>query len=272
MSIIFLKKIRISVSLVIMMHGVGAVRAAPEEEKNAIPSFYAGIAVGYNGVRHDATFQSIDGCPDCADFGGVSGSSSYYAGASAEYRMGHGEYWKSSIIGRVVYSNLSTTFTVPAMPLGYVDGNGNDSVMATRYAADVTYSVIDIEALVKLDLFDSNFGLVLGPVAGFRVRTGRERRIDLIGAPDDMSFDIGMIPPGAEYSKDRRSLITSRDGIPDQRSIRWAMKLGAQYEIRTGAIFIVPGFAMNVGLAPVSQEAREWINALQVGIDLRIAL
>lgn len=272
MSIIFQRKVHVSVLLMIMMYGLSVARTVTEEERDSSGSFYAGIVAGYNGIRHLANFQSIDGCPACVDFGGTAGNGSYHAGLSTEYRMGHSGYWKSSIIGRIVYSDLSATFTAPGSPLAYVDSMGNVGNMETRHVADVAYSVVDIEALFKLDLFNSNFGLVIGPVAGLRIRTGRERRIDLVGAPDGTVFDVGPLPPGMQYSKDGRSLITSREGIPDQSGIRWAMKFGAQYEIQAGAIFIVPGFAMNAGLARVSQTAGEWINALQTGIDLRVAL
>lgn len=207
-------------------------------------------------------------CPDFTD----GRADSYYAGISAEYLLGHSSGFMPSILLRVVYDNLPANYRVNGNRLPSVDENQNIVYSTVRHAAEIQYSLIDIDLLFKLDLFNSGFGITAGPVIGVPVFVRREQRMELV-EPLGSKFDPALFPPGSvEYVDGGRGIITGRDGIPDRSDVRMAFKVGVQYDIPFGSMIIVPSVSYNIGLAEVSPSSNLRVNALQMGMDLRFGL
>jgi hypothetical protein len=248
--------------------------ANPLVPAKARPRIYVGPVVGYNRSLHASGFQSISDDALCPDFTQGSGNG-YYFGVSAEYLLGSPKDSKSSIIARVVYSYLPAYYEEPGDRLPSLDANGEVVYSTVRHVAEIKYSVIDIEAIYKLNLFDSNFGVVVGPTVGIVVGSEREQRMELVEPlnavfSDEALADLGI--PDPEYVNGGRGIITGRDDIPGKSPVRIAVKAGAQYEIPIGRLLLVPCLYYNFGITEVSPEDNLRINALQTGIDLRFAL
>lgn len=245
--------------------------ANPLIPAKARPRIYVGPVVGYNRSLHASGFQSVAGDVLCPDFTQGSGNG-YYFGVSAEYLLGSPKDSKSSIIARVVYNYLPAYYEEPGDRLPSLDANGEVVYSSVRHVAEIKYSTIDIEAIYKLNLFDSNFGVVVGPTVGFVVGSEREQRMELI-EPLNATFDPSLFDPGeVEYINNGRAIITGQDDIPDKNAIRVAVKAGAQYELPIGRLLLVPCIYYNFGITEVSPSANLRINALQTGVDLRFAL
>lgn len=245
--------------------------ANPLIPAKARPRIYVGPVVGYNRALHSSGFQSVAGDVLCPDF--TSGTDNgYYVGFSGEYLLGKPQDSKSSIIARVVYNYLPANYAVPGDTLPSLDPNGAVVSSITRHVAEIKYSLIDLELIYKLNLFDSPLGVVVGPTVGFVIASSREQRMELI-SPDNATFDPNApgTPPG-EYVNGNRGIITNRDNIDDKSSIRLAVKAGLQYELTAGRILLVPCVYYNFGITEVSPSANLRVNALQAGIDIRFAL
>lgn len=244
--------------------------ANPLIPAKARPRIYVGPVVGYNRALHSSGFQSIAGDVLCPDF--TSGTDNgYYFGFSGEYLLGKPQDSKSSIIARIVYNYLPANYAQPGDTLPSLDTSTGETVMSSvRHVAEIKYSLIDLELIYKLNLFNSSFGVVVGPTIGYVLKSTREQRLELI-SPDNAVFDKERAPPG-EYINGDRTIITGRDNIDDKSSIRLAVKAGVQYELSAGRILLVPCIYYNFGITEVSPSANLRVNALQAGIDIRFAL
>jgi hypothetical protein len=234
------------------------------------PRIYVGPVGGYNKALHSSGFQSVAGDVLCPDF--ESGTENgYYGGLSVEYLLGSPKDSKSSIIGRVVYNYLPAAYTVPGDKLPSIDpANGEVVESEVQHTALIQYSLLDIEVVYKLNLFESNFGIVVGPTVGIPMGTTLEQRMELI-APLNATFDPTLVP-GATYINDGRAIITRAAGaIDDETAVRVAVKAGVQYEIPIGRAVLVPCAYYNFGVTKLSATNNLRVNALQVGVDLRFA-
>ena len=235
------------------------------------PRIYVGPVIGYNRSLHASGFQSVAGDVLCPDFTQGSGNG-YYFGGSFEYLLGSPKDSKSSIIIKALYNYLPAFYEQAGDRLPSLDQNGDVVFSSVRHVAEIEYSTINIEALYKLNLFDSDFGIVVGPDIGFVVNASREQRMELI-EPLNAVFDPSLFPEGeVEYINGGRGIITGRDDIPDKSAIRVAIKAGAQYEMPIGRVLLVPHIFYNFGITEVSPSANLRINALQMGVDLRFAI
>ncbi|MBN9399209.1 MAG: hypothetical protein J0I17_03435 ['Candidatus Kapabacteria' thiocyanatum] len=262
--------------LLLIFGSAGIVTAQQELADPLIPAkskprIYVGPVAGYNRSLHSSGFQSVAGDVLCPDF--TTGTANgYYFGMSAEYLLGRPKDSKSSIIARVIYNNLPANYRVDGDRLPSVDENQNIVYSTVQHVAEIKYSLIDIEAIYKLNLFNSNFGVVVGPTVGIPISVSREQRMELI-EPLNATFDPSLFPPGSvEYVNGGRAIVTGRDNIPDRAGVRVAIKAGAQYEMPIGRLLLVPCIYYNFGITEVSPSANLRINALQMGVDLRFAL
>ncbi len=235
------------------------------------PRIYVGPVAGYNRSLHSSGFQSVSGDVLCPDFTQGSGNG-YYFGLSAEYLLGSPKDSKSSIIARVVYNFMPAYYEEPGDQLPSLAPDGSVVSSSVRHVAEIKYSTVDLEAIYKLNLFNSSFGIVVGPTIGLVVNASREQRMELV-EPLNATFDSSLFNPGeVEYINNGRGIITGRDDIPDKAPIRLAVKAGAQYELPIGRLLLVPCVYYNFGITEVSPSANLRINALQVGVDLRFAI
>lgn len=246
--------------------------ANPLEPNKARPRIYVGPVAGYNRSLHSSGFQSVSGDVLCPDF--TSGTANgYYLGVSAEYMLGKPSESKSSIIARVVYNYMPAYYEKPGDRLPSIDQTNGSIVYSTvRHVAEIKYSTIDLEAIYKLNLFNSNFGVVIGPTIGVPVAVSRQQRMELI-EPLNAQFDPSLYPDNKfKYINNNRGIITAEDNIPDKSGIRLAIKAGVQYEMPIGKLLLVPCMYYNFGITEVSASNNLRINAIQAGVDLRFAL
>lgn len=240
----------------------------PEKSR---PRIYVGPVVGYNRSLHASGFESIAGDILCPQFTQGSGNG-YYAGVSVEYLLGSPKDSKSSIIARVLYNYLPAYYEEPGDNLPSLAPDGSVVQSSVRHVAQIEYRTVDIEAVYKLNLFNSNFGVVVGPSVGIVMSANRQQRMELV-EPANAVFDSSLFNPGdVEYINNGRAIITGEDDIPDKSPVRIAVKAGAQYELPMGRLLLVPCVYYNFGITEVSPSANLRINALQAGVDLRFAI
>lgn len=270
-----MKKVLYTV-VVVLISSTGSIFAQQEIANPLVPAeraprIYVGPVIGYNRALHASGFQSIAGDVLCPDFTEGNGNG-YYFGGSIEYLLGHPKDSKSSIIARVVYSFLPAGYEVPGDRLPSLDPTGEVVYSTVRHVAEIKYSMVEFEAIYKLNLFNSYFGVVVGPTLGLVVSSKREQRMELI-EPLNAQFDTTSDQFGnVEYINNNRGIITGRDDIPDKSPIRVGVKVGVQYEMPVGRLLLVPTMYYNFGVTEVSAADNLRINALQVGVDLRFAL
>lgn len=263
----------VGVSLLMCVLATGYAQqemANPLEPAERQPRIYIGPVAGYNRSLHASGFQSVAGDVLCPDFTEGNGNG-YYFGFSAEYLLGNPKDSKSSIIARAVYSYLPAYYEEPGDRLPSLDPSGEIVYSTVRHVAEIKYSMLEIEAIYKLNLFNSYFGIVVGPTVGIVVGSEREQRMELI-EPLNAVFDSTLNLGDVEYINNGRAIITGRDDIPDKSPIRIGVKAGAQYEMPIGRLLLVPCIYYNFGITEVSASDNLRINALQVGMDLRFAI
>lgn len=266
----------ISAVLLLAVLSAGTIFAQQEIANPLVPAkskprIYVGPVVGYNRSLHSSGFESISGDVLCPQFTRGSGNG-YYFGGSVEYLLGSPKDSKSSIIGRVVYSYLPAYYEEPGDNLPSLAPDGSVVMSSVRHVAEIKYSTIDIEAVYKLNLFNSNFGIVVGPSVGIVVNASRQQRMELVEPPNAV-FDSSLVDLGdVEYINNGRGIITGQDDIPDKSPVRIAVKAGAQYELPLGRLLLVPCLYYNFGITEVSPSANLRINAIQAGVDLRFAI
>lgn len=245
--------------------------ADPLRPAAAGPRIYIGPVGGYNRSLHSSGFQSVAGDVLCPDFesGNANG---YYFGFSGEYLLGKPKDSKSSIIARIVFNSLPASYTVPGDKLPSID-EANQIVYSTvQHVASVKYETVDLELIYKLNLFNTNFGIVVGPTVGIPINAKIEQRMELV-EPLNATFQPGLGGEGAVYLNGGRAILTRPESdIEDRSGIRIAVKAGVQYEIPIGRLVLVPCMYYNFGITEVSPANNLRINALQAGVDLRFAI
>jgi hypothetical protein len=268
---------RIVVAIAMMAIVAGGDMIAQQELANPLepakgrPRVYVGPVVGYNRALHASGFQSVAGDILCPEFTQGTGNG-FYVGGSFEYLLGKPENSKSSIIARVLYNYMPAFYDQPGDTLPSLDAGGNVVQSSVRHVAEIKYSTVDIEAMYKLNLFNSGFGLVVGPSVGFVIGSDREQRMELV-FPLNATFDTATFNnPEYIYINNGRGIILKQDQLPERAAIRIAVKAGVQYELPIGRLLLVPSVYYNFGITEVSPTDNLRINALQAGVDLRFAL
>lgn len=266
----------IYIVLALVVAAAGSVTAQQELANPLIPAksrprIYVGPVGGYNKALHSSGFQSVAGDVLCPDFSSGT-ANGFYLGGSVEYLLGSPKDSKSSIIGRVVYNNLPAGYTIPGDQLPSINPSTGEVVESVvQHVATVKYSLIDVEMVYKLNLFESSFGFVIGPTVGIPISAQIEQRMELI-APLNAVFDPALVP-GATYLNNGRAIVTRENGpIDDQAGVRIALKAGVQYEIPVGRLLLVPCFYYNFGITKLSAANNLRVNAIQAGVDLRFAI
>jgi hypothetical protein len=267
---------RLAVVVLAIIGAFGELTAQQELANPLIPAksrprIFVGPVIGYNRSLQSSGFQSISDDVLCPEFtSGV--ANGYYFGVSAEYLLGEPKNSKSSIIARLVYSYLPGNYAVPGDELPSLDANGNVVVSTTQHVAEIDYTILEFEAIYKLNLFNSGFGIVVGPTLGFVLDVAREQRMELL-EPQNAQFDPSLFPNNDYiYINNNRAIITAQDDLPGHSSIRIGLKGGVQYELVMGRVLVVPGISYNFGVTEASADDNLRINALQMGVDIRFAL
>lgn len=244
--------------------------------KSVIP-FYFGPVIGYNRVLHSADISTFNeeavACPVFQN-GSANG---FFAGISFEYLLGGAKNSTSSIIARLLYNSMPANFEVEGdrYPSNAVRPNNTDTLIysSVSHKNEVIYDMITFEAQYKLNLFDSEFGIVVGPTFDFALTKDQNQTVQLV-EPDYAKF-IEVTPEeqakqGIKYSADGRTLIAKEGEIPNSNALRIGLKFGVQYEIiLNSGMYIVPGFNYNYGVTNLSSDDDWRVSAIQIGVDIR---
>jgi hypothetical protein len=220
---------------------------------------------------HSVDLASFVDDPLCPYF--TNGSANgFYFGFTFEYLLGEPKNAKSSIIAKVMYNTMPSNLEVTGdtYPSRVLDEQGNDQIInsSTNHSVDVSYSMLTVEALYKLNLFETTFGVVVGPTVDLTMGATRTQKMSLV-EPLEAQF----IPkPGYQYEDDYRTIVVADGDIPEKSGLRLGVKAGIQYEILMGRWYLVPHVFYNFGITELSG-AEDWrVNAIQIGADLRFSL
>ena len=282
---------------------IGA-RATPLQPARKVSRIYVGPVAGYNKSLHSSEFRSIADDAQCPTF--ESGTDNgYFFGGSFEYLLGNPRESKSSIIARVLFNSIPGSYSQPGDKLPSLDANGDVVFSEVEHTANIGYKTLDFEVVYKLNLFNSNFGIVVGPTFGLVMDASRTQRLVIV-QPSNASFADAANNLDAMFDADTKlfenygtvrvvghqewnpSTATPPTGVKPVSSLRdpngdgntddaWSgtrlgVKAGAQYEIVVGKVLVVPCMYYNFGLSKVSSDDNLRINALQLGVDIRFAL
>lgn len=268
--------------------------AQSQEEEGPTPlgpgrgsaAIYLGPVAGFNRAIHSAKIASFADDPLCPYF--TNGSSNgFFIGGFYEQVLG-GVTSKHSIVARIVYSTLPSSFSQEndALPSLVEDGKGGFTtvISTTKHFIDVKYSLLSVEAMYK---FNVASGIVLtgGPTFDIALQKSLTQTFKLI-EPNYVRFKrveptSGGLQPVRYEDNDRTIVVFDGDVARPSESnrdvkanpIRFAFKLGLQYEIITGTkIDIIPGAFYTIGLTNINSVETWKVSALQVGVDVRFTL
>ncbi len=242
----------------------------PLEPKKASIPFFFGPVVGYNRVLHSADISTFDfQTAPCPVFQNGS-ANGYFFGMSFEYLLGNAKDSKSSIIARVLYNSMPASFEVEGdeYPSKALTTAGTDTTIfsSTEHKNEVIYNMITAEAQYKLNLFDTQFGVIVGPTFDFAMAREQNQTYSLL-TPKEAKF---VRSDDQNYSDDGRTLIVQEGEIPNSSALRVGIKFGVQYEILfSGGFYVVPSFNYNFGVTNLSADDDWRVSTLQMGIDIR---
>lgn len=239
-------------------------------QKEAIP-FYFGPVVGYNRVLHSAELSSFGEqdflCP-VFENGSANG---YFFGISFEYLLGGAKNSTQSIIARLLYNSMPANFEVTGdeYPSNLINTDTGESEIvnsSTNHVNEVVYDMITFEAQYKLNLFDTEFGVIVGPTFDFAMTKDQNQLFQLV-TPENARFEQ---EAGATYSDDGRTLIVKDGEIENSEAFRFGLKFGVQYEIiLNNGMYVVPNFNYNFGVTNLSADDDWRVSAMQFGVDIR---
>lgn len=266
----------ITLAIVFTVPSYGQLGDTPLGPVSNSTPFYFGPVIGYNRVLHSAdisTFTSEVPCPVFQN-GAANG---YFFGISFEYLLGSPKDSKSSIIARILYNSMPASFEVEGDEYPSVakkaDGSETIVLSSTKHLNEVTYDMVSLDLQYKLNLFDTEFGVIVGPTFDMAMTRDQDQTLQLI-KPEFAQF-IGAAPgatpePGITYRDNGRTLVVKSGEIPNSNALRIGIKFGAQYEIiLNNGFFIVPNFNYNFGVTNLSDDDDWRVSAIQLGIDIR---
>ncbi|MGQ9819096.1 MAG: hypothetical protein ACUVQ1_04135 [Candidatus Kapaibacteriales bacterium] len=249
-------------------------------------AIYLGPVGGFNRAIHSAKIASFADDPLCPYF--TNGSSNgFFIGGFYEQVIG-GIASKHSIVARILYSTLPSSFSQEndALPSLVEDGKGGYTtvISTTKHFIDVKYSLLSIEAMYKFNV-TSGIVLTAGPTFDIALQKKLTQTFKLI-EPNYVRFKrvdttVGGLQPVRYEDNDRTIVVFDGDVARPSKSnndvkanpIRFAFKMGLQYEIITGTkIDIIPGIFYTIGLTNINSVETWKVSALQVGVDVRFTL
>jgi hypothetical protein len=250
----------------------------PLKEKKQKSRIYVGPVVGFNRVQQTGGFlsQSTDvSCPSFKD-GSANG---FFAGVSFEYLIGDPKSSKSSIIARLLYNTMPSTFVTPGDNLpSLVRINNVDEVRTstTENEARISYNLVNLELMYRFSLGNTPFGIVAGPDIGYAITQNLDQDYKLI-APSNAVFlsSIATNPSvkGVDNPSAPRTAFLQRGAMENAQKLRLAIKAGIQYEIILRRITVIPSINYNFGILGIRSDYPSWrVSAIQPQLDIRFAL
>lgn len=285
-------KLRVLISLFVLTAICSISLLAQDVDDPLAPAqlskpIYIGPIAGANITMHNVTLRSFSWDAACPEFSTGAGMG-FYGGLSIEYLIGEARTSTSSVIARVMYNTFPGNFKE--------DGDSYPSLLentekpiesVTEHTLDVTYNLASLDLLYKINPIPGmGFGIVAGPTIDFAMTKSMLQKYSLI-SPNNIKFkelsEQEMIDLGINIVRyeDAGRTIVVRDGSiseaiapgrDDASSIRFGLKVGAQYTISMKGFVVVPNVMYNYSLTTLTSTESWRVNALQVGVDVRIAL
>ncbi len=280
-------------ALVVMAGMVSNMQAQSGLNNPLMPStertvFYIGPVLGYNSVDHtiSTNFGAMDGGGDilCPAYEGGS-ANGFYIGLSGEYLLGGAKNSTSSVIFRILFNTMPSELSIEPndaegsgalntlVTLRDNTGNTRDSIVASEISMynTVSYNLLTFEAVYKLNIGDTPFGIVAGPVFDLAITSTHNEIMEIKNS--DLVFkelDAEALANGYKLTDGGKKYVFTDGDIEGAAALRVALKIGAQYEFLFGKMYVVPSVYYNYGLTSLSGD---WgVNAFQVGFDIRWAL
>ncbi len=235
---------------------------------------YVGPVLGFNRSLHTVSLKSFSDDALCPVFENGS-QNGFYAGLSIEYLLGDAKDSKSSIIAKFLYNRLPASLEVSGdeypSRVRLSDGTEREITSITDHKQEINYDLITFEVFYKLNLFDTPFGITVGPTIDFAMSKEQTQTMELI-EPLNAQFVPDDDNPDVRYSDDLRTIYVKEGDIENSASTRFGIKAGVQWEINMQGWYIVPHAHYNFGITNLTS-AEDWrVNAFQVGVDARWAL
>ncbi|OGU59990.1 MAG: hypothetical protein A2X64_03825 [Ignavibacteria bacterium GWF2_33_9] len=249
---------------------------------------FIGPVFGYNRSMHSVSLKTFadegnvntDPCPTF-DNGQSNG---FYVGFTYEHILGDYKNSNSSIIARVMYQTMPSYLEIggdeyPSL-VTIVDADGNvvdEQIVnsSTLWTAEVDYSMITFEAVYKINPFEgNNLGFTIGPTFDYALTKNLDQRMKLV-TPRNAQFkrpEPGTGYDYLEYADNDRTIIFFNDEIPNSSAFRFGMKIGIQYEILMGRMYVVPGIQYNFGITNLTSEESWRVSPIQAGFDIRFSI
>ncbi len=270
--------------VLLLVFSLGAVSVFAQEESDPLtpakapPRIYMGPIVGYNKVMNSGGFASFSNDINCPTFADGSGNG-FFGGWTFEYLLGDPKNSKSSLIARILYNSMPSSFTEKGdhLPsLVHDAGTGRDTVIftTTQHVAEVKYAVIDLDLVYRFNLGNTPLGIDVGLTPGFAMTQNLVQKFELIDPanarlvppPDSVN------PKPIRYEDSQRTAIIRDEALKNGNKLRIAIKAGVQYEIILRKMTLIPSINYNFGILNMTSDDSWRVNAIQAGVELRFAL
>ena len=249
---------------------------------------YVGPVIGYNKTMHTVDLLTFEAPTQLCKPFESGGSNGFYAGISFEYLLGDVKASQSSIIGRILFNSMPAFMEREQddYPTLVRDPFCETCLIpirtSTKHEAEVTYNLLTAEVCYKLNPIPKvPLGITIGPTFDFPISTKIYQTYKLIGDPLNAQFrgpitqeEIDLwISKGWKLIENDRTILIQDGPIKEANPLRLGLKVGIQYEIITGTqMYIVPAVYYNLGILKVTSKDDWWVNAIQIGVDVRWAL
>jgi hypothetical protein len=229
-----------------------------------------GVVVGADRAFHDGGFRVLP-IPSGRVFEGGTGWG-YTVGLSLDLGMDE----RSSIVARMAYESrpgyFRTTYShVPNFSPVYQGGVQVDEATVVG-TADVTYTLLSIEALYQFRVLkvgrSLRFGAAAGPALGY-VLSGAIRQVETLVDPADANF-VGTDMPTIDNG---HSIVLFDGTMPEHSAMRFSLKGGVLAEVALpgDTWFVSPGVYYDYGLTKVTSSENWNLSVLSFQLDLRHA-
>lgn len=265
---------------VIILFSASLYAQNPLEPEQVSKPYYIGPVFGYNGVSHAGDREVIEttGSVPCPSFEDGS-ENGFYAGVAFEYLLGGAKNSTSSIIAKVLYSTMPAFVEkegqeLPANLSSAVDqGNTTPTQTLINFTNEISYSVLSVEALYKLNVAGTAFGVVAGVALDFTLEASETAQMELVSPENGRFIPSDDIPDGWGYP-DPKTLRFGPEGgqdIEGAAGFRAGIKAGLQYEFNFTGFLIVPHIFYNYGLTDLVGDDNWSVSVFQIGTDIRFA-
>lgn len=256
----------------------------PFQEERPI---FIGPVFGYNRSLHSVSLKSFadagnENIAPCPTFENGQ-DNGFYIGFTYEHILGDFKNSNSSIIIRAMYQTMPSYLEVtgdryPSL-VSVLDANGNVIKQelvnsSTLHTMQVEYSLVTLEAVYKINPFEGmTLGFTIGPTFDYSLTKNFNQQFKLkepLNARFRRADNWEQL--GIRYENNDRTIIVNDGAIPDASGLRFAVKVGVQYEILMGRLYFVPGINYNFGITNLESKQSWRVSALQAGMDIRFSL